>query len=371
MPNRAKDGNRSRSDSQTRDCTKSRTLSGPTPFCSTTHAVAIERDNGVQQTLLRQAIATLNLLSAPVPARSFDEAIDRYARDYLTPALLARSTIDYRSRDCRRLRPLVGALSLAGTDWRAEAVKLHESGLYTPAICTQICNTMGRVLVLAREEWGWLDKPHRIPMALTQRQDAPCKAVLSPEQVLRLQTDGLDVLARRDLELDHRYRRLPGAIDAVRFLLVTGLRVSEACTLEWASVDSELRWIYLPDAKMRARYAVVGQVGAAILARAKGRKIRDGRWVFNGRRTHVNRRTLLATVRDAAALAGVDAWPHLLRHSWATTALRLRVPPRLVAEALGHKDEAMLRRYQHVAADDLRAEVDRVGAAHLVGGPHG
>ena len=49
--------------------------------------------------------------------------------------------------------------------------------------------------------------------------------------------------------------------------------------------------------------------------------------------------------------------PHLLRHTFATHALRARPNLRAVQELLGHSSVTTTQRYTHMDADDLRQQV--------------
>jgi integrase/recombinase XerC len=49
--------------------------------------------------------------------------------------------------------------------------------------------------------------------------------------------------------------------------------------------------------------------------------------------------------------------PHLLRHTFATHALRARPNLRAVQELLGHSGVTTTQRYTHMDADDLRRQV--------------
>ena len=49
--------------------------------------------------------------------------------------------------------------------------------------------------------------------------------------------------------------------------------------------------------------------------------------------------------------------PHLLRHTFATHALRARPNLRAVQELLGHSSVTTTQRYTHMDADDLREQV--------------
>jgi integrase len=68
--------------------------------------------------------------------------------------------------------------------------------------------------------------------------------------------------------------------------------------------------------------------------------------------------------RRAAKDLKIPVTFHGLRHSWATIALRARVPMKLVSDVLGHTTTAFtMDTYQHVLEDMQHEAADRVGEA--------
>jgi integrase/recombinase XerC len=57
--------------------------------------------------------------------------------------------------------------------------------------------------------------------------------------------------------------------------------------------------------------------------------------------------------------------PHLLRHTFATHALRSRPNLRAVQELLGHSSVTTTERYTHMDADDLRQQVAELPGNHF------
>ncbi|TMR07755.1 integrase [Nonomuraea turkmeniaca] len=61
-----------------------------------------------------------------------------------------------------------------------------------------------------------------------------------------------------------------------------------------------------------------------------------------------------------AKATGIAVWPHLLRHTAATTMLRQGTPRDVVQEVLGHASPASMQPYSHVDDQDKRDAVERV-----------
>ncbi len=149
--------------------------------------------------------------------------------------------------------------------------------------------------------------------------------------------------------------------DAVLELLYgSGLRVSELCDLDTASLDldaaavvvwgkgSKQRRVPMSEPSVAAlrrwlpiRHEVVpadGPAAAALFGNERGRRLtpRDVRRIIDRR-------------------SPVPTHPHALRHSFATHLLDGGADLRAVQELLGHRDVATTQRYTHVSRERLRA----------------
>jgi site-specific recombinase XerD len=149
--------------------------------------------------------------------------------------------------------------------------------------------------------------------------------------------------------------------DAVLELLYgSGLRVSELCDLDTASIDldaaavvvwgkgSKQRRVPMSEPSVAAlrkwlplRLEVVpadGPSPAALFGNERGRRLtpRDVRRIIDRR-------------------SPVPTHPHALRHSFATHLLDGGADLRAVQELLGHRDVATTQRYTHVSRERLRA----------------
>lgn len=167
---------------------------------------------------------------------------------------------------------------------------------------------------------------------------------------------------------------------AVRFLRLTGARLSELCAATWADVDLDLglwtipkhksvRFTHkpklvalVPEAVQLLRDLEVAAGAGAPGAEAVQAPDARGAPIFlNNRGTPWNRRTLGQQLRRMKRRLGISerATLHGLRHAMATAALGNGAPILLVAEQLGHASPVITTRYYwHRSAQHLEAVRD-------------
>ena len=155
------------------------------------------------------------------------------------------------------------------------------------------------------------------------------------------------------------------------FLYNTGLRVGELCALNrsdvqlppdgWGQVQlvgkgRRLRWVPINSNARRALEAYLAQRqddNPALFLNRSGQ-----RFSVRGVALLVNRYLRRIGISDRSG-------PHLLRHTFATHALRARPNLRAVQELLGHSSVTTTQRYTHMEADDLRQQVAGLPANRL------
>lgn len=149
-------------------------------------------------------------------------------------------------------------------------------------------------------------------------------------------------------------------------MYASGLRISEAATLEVSAIDSAnllLRIIGKGDKERRV------PLPQPVLHDLRGlwRIHRHPRWLFpNGHGTNsVNQQVLGRTFRAAAHAAGITRrlTPHSLRHSYATRLLESGVDTRVVQILLGHVNIATTAIYTHLTEPtriSLRGVLDKL-----------
>lgn len=132
--------------------------------------------------------------------------------------------------------------------------------------------------------------------------------------------------------------------DCIRFLTITGWRVSEARSLTWDMVDLPRLLVRLPMTKTGASVRALATDAATII---DGQGHRTG-FVFSGRRgaqavSYLRIREMLGDVCAQAEIQPIT--PHVLRHTAATWAAISGAEAHELREAFGWKTLAMTARY--------------------------
>jgi len=147
------------------------------------------------------------------------------------------------------------------------------------------------------------------------------------------------------------------------FLYNTGLRVGELCALNRADVQlPEDGWgqVQLVGKGRRLRWVPLNRHAREALSAYLSSRQDDNPALFlnrSGERFSVRGVALLVN-RYLRRIGITDrSGPHLLRHTFATHALRARPNLRAVQELLGHSSVTTTQRYTHMEADDLRSQV--------------
>lgn len=188
--------------------------------------------------------------------------------------------------------------------------------------------------------------------------------------------------------------------DAIKFILYTGLRVSELCGLQWGDISDEAffarrgvqylygkyrpasgdAWrVYPPKTKAGKRAIPLMPETCMLLDAQKRRQMvqrlhaggawvgadagRGECWVFtNELGAPMDRANIARVLRDTLRKAGLPSCGvHVLRHSFATNCVRAGVDLRTLTEIVGHTHVAFtLQQYVHSDADAKRAALEAV-----------
>ncbi|HLN27603.1 MAG TPA: tyrosine-type recombinase/integrase [Gemmataceae bacterium] len=140
---------------------------------------------------------------------------------------------------------------------------------------------------------------------------------------------------------------------AVRYLRLTGCRLSEMTCVTWPMVDFEIGIVTLERHKTRKhtrkpRIIVLVQEAIDLLREIRSRQPDryEGVVFLNNRNTPWNRRTLGQQLRRMKKLGQVksDASLHGLRHAWCTAGIANGASLKLISEGAGHASSAITER---------------------------
>jgi integrase len=170
---------------------------------------------------------------------------------------------------------------------------------------------------------------------------------------------------------DHEYKMLggalekaadariwPAAIDAVRFVALSGWRSGEALALRWDEVDLPRRTVILSDTKTGRSMRPLSQAACDVLRSIA----RSGDVVFVPPPTSSDHQWFQHSWKRIFGLGGLpaDLLVHTLRHSFASLAADLGYSEPTIASLLGHKGRSITSRYIHSADQALLAAADAV-----------
>jgi integrase len=274
------------------------------------------------------------------------DAIDRYG-DTVLPAKKP-NTVSQQTQQLGWWRQELGGLALADvTPARIAAARDSLATTLGPATVVRYLAVLGHLLSVAATDWQWIE-------------DSPMRKVRKPSEP-RGRVRFLSDDERERLLSACRESGNPYLYPAVVLALSTGMRKGELRGLTWADVDIPGGRITLHETKNNER-RVVPLVGHALEAvRTIPRRI-DTPLLFPGRNPH---KPMDLRAPWVAALKGAgisDFRWHDLRHSTASYLAMNGATLAEIAEVLGHKTLAMVKRYSHLSDAHTSGVVERMTA---------
>lgn len=215
----------------------------------------------------------------------------------------------------------------------------------------------------------WLYEQNLIGQDLSRRLVAPRVPLrlphfLSVDEVMGL----IRALQTERLRATGEERLLYNKIYLLILLLYGGgLRVSEACQLQWSCVDLARMSLCVQGKGGRERWIAIPQLLSEELARVAD----SSPYVFGQQALHP--RTAYEWVRRAGVLAQTmhPVHPHALRHSYATHLLESGASLRALQELLGHSSLHTTQKYLHLGIDQLARIMENHHPLGGGGGPSG
>ncbi len=262
------------------------------------------------------------------------DAVDRWLNENVATRLKPLT-----QRDCRRFGALIkrdlGSLPI-GELSRARVVQWHQSMAATP--------------VEGNRAHAWLSRIMSLTVAWGLRADNPCSRVEKFRETSRDRVLADDELQRLGAGLAHVD---PTAASAIRLAALTGMRIGEVLSLDWANVALDRREARLPDAKAGARTVAFGAAAKTLL---------DGLPMpHEGRAFPTTYRRVHIAWAGACKAAGIKAARiHDLRHGALTAGARLGASTLLLRDLAGHRTVAMTQKYVSRQVEPVRDLADAV-----------
>lgn len=158
-------------------------------------------------------------------------------------------------------------------------------------------------------------------------------------------------------------QNLPADIqDFVRFGFIAGMRKNEICSLTWSDVDGDALVLRGENSKNgEARIIpIVGELASLLERRRKARLVNGvlTNYIFHrdGERVGEFRKSWKTACKRAGVVGKIF---HDLRRSAVRNMTQAGIPQNVAMKISGHKTDAMFRRYNIVATDDLRAALEK------------
>jgi integrase len=307
---------------------------------------------------------------------------DRYLAEHVDIHNKPRTRDENRRMVEQIIKLKLGRLKIEAVD-HEDVARLHRELKRTPRQANHVVAVLSKMFNLAEV---WKDEGGK---KLRPLNSNPCRHIKRYPEIERnryLSPDELERVgaALREMETEGAVR--PEIAACIKFLALTGCRLSEAVGLTWNAIDIKKAEWTLPDAKAGARTVQLGAPALVLLSslpRAADRvfvsagetpkpvtaNTIERAWIGDKGQPE-RRKKARPGIRDRAGIPDVRV--HDLRHTIGTYAGAAGLNAFIVRDLLGHKTMAMTGRYVSRHIDPLRAAADAVAgqiAAALDGPP--
>jgi len=287
------------------------------------------------------------------------DLVGRYAREVLP----TKKDGDHQGRQLDWWKAQIGAYALADvtpaliaeTRDRLAAQPTHRGPTKSPATVVRYLAALSHAFTIGVKEYGWVESN-------------PLMKVSKPKEP-RGRVRFLDDSERDRLLTACRASASPDLYPAVILALSTGARAQEVLGLRWPQIDLGRRVATLHETKNGERRVLplAGPALDLLRERSKVRRL-DTDLIFPGR-LHPNKPVDLRTPFETALKAAgiTDFHWHDLRHTAASYLAMNGASLAEIAEVLGHKTLAMVKRYAHLSEAHTAGVVERMSARFLGG----
>ena len=298
--------------------------------------------------------------ASPQPASNLDEneislptvrdLFHRYERDFL-PRLAKTGQRDARRYFKVWIIPHIGSKNVTDVTF-ADCELIHRrASEKTPTTANRVLATLRRCLNLA-VRWGWIKRNPAIGIELNSENQRD--RFLNSVEIDRL-LKALDEHPRRD------------SADAIKMMLFTGCRRSEALSARWEQFDAGFKVWTKPasNTKQRRRHRVPLSKAVAILLKKRQSQLSESESPFvfpsrTGTALKEVRRTWARVLKEA----GIEGFRlHDLRHTFASLAVSKGNSLPVIGALLGHTQTQTTARYAHLYDAPLLEAAEQVSQA--------
>ena len=293
---------------------------------------------------------------APTVGAGLDRFLDEYAPERIRLGRMSPRTLQtYTNQAKLYIRPKLGKRRIA--DVTATEVE-RAVGRLPDATRNRVLALLSRLFNLF-EKWGWRPQHTNPVRGIERARETPRDRVLDSRE-----------LAALSAALDQLDERFPASVAAVRVAAVTGLRISEVCSIRHGEVDAESGRVVLPKTKTGRRVHHLPDAAIQIIA-GMPRIHRNGHVFAVDARGPLTYRTVRTHFMTAAKLAGLpDVRLHDLRRTVATGAAAAGVSAPILQQLLGHKTAQAANAYVRdlgASVADARRAIGAAMAAAMAG----
>jgi integrase len=282
---------------------------------------------------------------APTIAALCERFFEAHAKERCKPTTQG----EYRRAIDRFINPVIGNFKVLDVE-RKDIADLHHNLRDRPYQANRILQALSKIFNLA-EVWG-----------LRRDGSNPCRHVPKFREHKRerfLSQHELQTLGGVLAQADRDGTETPFVVAAFRLLILTGCRLSEIQTLQWAFLTDA--GMELPDTKTGARRIPLPHAARAVIASLP--RLQDNPYVIAGKVAGKYATDLQHPWRRIRALAGLEGVRiHDLRHTYASNAVSSRMPIQMVGRLLGHTQLQTTMRYAHLADDPVRRAAEENAA---------
>lgn len=280
------------------------------------------------------------------------ELAKRYLTEHAEKKKSARSVKGDLALIQSYILPALGEVRVADVT-TADLQRFHHSMSDTPIAANRALAVVSIMMSLA-ERWGLRAQGSNPARFVTKNPEVKRERIVTADELKRL-GETLRLAAARGTTN-------PAVIACIRLLILTGCRLREILTLQWAFVDLKARRLHLPKSKTGAKTVPLGKAAVDLLAAIP--RVGENPYVLPGllpKSHYVGIGKAWDVLRKAAKLP--DLRIHDLRHAYGQAGAAGGESLLVIGKLLGHASPTMTSRYASLSPDAAQGTADRIASA--------